>query len=91
MEVRRLHRLLSARAFVRSALYSLSLASVYIDDRALLEEIREMRGRLEEILHRLESEIGEMIYGPASFEEDRRVYELIRRVVEGPSSETHRA
>jgi len=59
--VKLLHRLLSARAFIRTALLNIKLARSYLPPTLNLDDIKRAEQIIEESLYRVESEVRSLI------------------------------
>ena len=91
IDVKRLHQLLSARAYLRAALYNIRIGKLYLDTRKdfyMLEDLANVEELLEATIERLDKEIGFMVFGPPpEIEPDERVQQIIREVVFGGDSD----
>ena len=89
-DVKRLHQLLTARAYLRAALYNIRIGKVYLDSRKDLyniEDLTNIEELLEATIERLDKEIGFMVYGPPpEIEADERVQKLMEEIIFGSSS-----
>jgi len=87
LDVKRLHQLLSARAYLRAALYNIRIGGVYLDGRKdfyIKEDLANVEEVLEATIGRLDKEIGFMVYGPPpEIEPDEKIQQIIREVVFG--------
>jgi len=86
LEIKKLHELLSARAFLRAALNNVRWARIYVDSRShftLKEDLVTIEELLEAAIERLDKEIGFMVYGPQEEHSDERVKAIIRAVILG--------
>jgi len=84
--VKRLHQLLSARAYLRAALYNIKIGKLYLDSRRdlyVMEDLANVEELLEATIERLDKEIGLMVFGPPEIEPDERVQQIIREVIFG--------
>ena len=88
--VKRLHQLLTARAYLRAALYNIRIGRVYLDSRKdlyLIEDLTNVEELLEATIERLDKEIGFMVYGPPpEIEPDERVQKMMEEIIFGSSS-----
>jgi len=84
LDVRRLHQLLSARAYLRAALYDVRVGRLYLDSRRdlrLAELLAEVEELLETVVGRIDGEVGFMVYGPPRVEADERVQKVMEEVL----------
>jgi len=84
LDVRRLHQLLSARAYLRAALYDVRVGKLYLDSRRdsrLAELLTEVEELLEAVVGRIDGEVGFMVYGPPKGEADERVQKVMEEVL----------
>lgn len=88
--MKRLHQLLTARAYLRAALYNIRIGRVYLDSRKdlyLIEDLTNVEELLEATIERLDKEIGFMVYGPPpEIEPDERVQKMMEEIIFGSSS-----
>ena len=87
-QIKYLHRLLSARAYLRTALLNIDFARAYLPKNSLYEEIAIARQIIEELLHRVEHEVMNMIIDQSRKQEleTSKAYEIIKKVIFGESS-----
>ena len=89
-DVKRLHQLLSARAYLRAALYNIRIGRIYLDSRKdfyIMEDLANVEEVLEATIERLDKEIGFMVYGsPPEIEADERVQKLMEEIIFGSGS-----
>lgn len=85
-DVKRLHQFLSARAYLRAALYNIRISKMYLDSRKdcyVLENLVSIEELLESTIERLDKEIGFMVYGPPQIEADEKVQKIMEEIVFG--------
>jgi len=84
--VRRLHQLLSARAYIRAALFSVRMGRAYLDTAthsSLKESLASIEELLEGVVERMDGEIGFMVYGPRA-EGSEAARRILREAIFGP-------
>lgn len=86
LDVRRLHQLLSARAYLRAALYNIRMGRMYLDSDSRKDFLVNIEESLEAIICNLDKEIGFMVYGPLPEPEKEKVKRLVEETVFGSSS-----
>jgi len=93
-DVKRLHQLLSARAYLRAALYNVRIGKLYLDSRKdfyIKEDLANIEEILEATIERLDKEIGFMVYGPPpELEPDEKVQKLMEEIIFGNGAKPKR-
>jgi len=86
-DVKRLHQFLSARAYLRAALYNIRISKMYLDSRKdcyVLENLVSIEELLESTIERLDKEIGFMVYGPPpELEPDEKIQKIMEEIMFG--------